>query len=212
MTLGDFGSIGYEADYHADLFAAFDMPTFWMLRQATNWMIYNPNLFVEGSAMGSGTLKLSVIELTLKFKLMLFKYTPFDYQMAWDLDNKGRICYSLGYFFEVFDLSLETEWNINECMFGVLGYLLSDDKEYKDCTYRRYVPQTPIWLVTLQDRGDSAGDYIPWECNDYAELEQERTPADENGNDIENPVKFDDLPEEQEQDDWTYDPQNVVID
>lgn len=40
---------------------------------------------------------------------------------------------------------------------------------------------------------------------------QERTPADENGNDIDNPVGFDDLPEEEEEGEWSYDPQNVVI-
>ena len=50
LTLGDYGSIGYEVDYHADLYASFDMPTYWMYRQDTNWMIYNPNLFIEAAA------------------------------------------------------------------------------------------------------------------------------------------------------------------
>jgi|Transcript_26941 hypothetical protein len=210
-TFGDYGKAGYKLDYHTDLFASFDMPTYWMLRQGTNWLIYNPNFFIEASAEGSGTLFLSVVELTISVKLMLGKYTPFDYQMAWDLDQKSRVCYSLSYFWEVFDLEVSTEWNINECSFGLLGYIskqldLIKDTDYKSCTYRRYITQTPIYQVTLQDRGDVAGDYIPWVCNDYAELEQERTPVDENGNDIDNPVGFDDLPEEQEEEDWTYDP------
>ena len=49
-------------------------------------MIYNPNVFAEAAGEVSATLHLSVIEFTLKFKLMLGKYTPFDFQMAWDMD------------------------------------------------------------------------------------------------------------------------------
>ena len=79
LTLGDYGSIGYEVDYHADLYASFDMPTYWMYRQNTNWMIYNPNFFLEAAAQVAGTLKLSVIELTIKLHVMLGKYTPFDF-------------------------------------------------------------------------------------------------------------------------------------
>lgn len=54
---------------------------------------------------------------------MLGKYTPFDFQMAWDLDQKSRVCYSLGYFWEVFDFQVQTEWDVNECYFGALGYV-----------------------------------------------------------------------------------------
>ena len=146
VTLGDWGSVGYEVDYHADLFAAFEMPTFWMLRQGTNWMIYNPNVFIEAAGMGAGTIKLSVIELTIHVNVMLGKYTPWDFQMAWDLDNKSRMCYSMGWFWEVFDLEVTTEWNINECSVGLLGYLantlnLVSNTSWKDCAYRRYVPR-----------------------------------------------------------------------
>ena len=55
------------------------MPTFWMLRQGTDWLIYNPNVFVEAGAELSGSLFLAVIEFSLKFKIMLGKYTPFDF-------------------------------------------------------------------------------------------------------------------------------------
>ena len=117
------------------------------------------------------------------------------------------MCYSLSYFWEVFDFSVSTEWHINECYFGALGGLgIATDTTYKDCYKRRYVPQTPLVQVTLLDQGDFAADYIPWQCNDYAELEQERTLADENGNDIDNPVGFDDLVEDEEEEEWTYDP------
>jgi len=87
---------------------------------------------------------------------MLGKYTPFDFQLAWDMDNKSRYCYSLSYFWEVFDLELSTEWHINECSFGLLGYLsnslnLLAGTDYKDCSKRRYVPMSPIYEVTLLD-------------------------------------------------------------
>ena len=65
--------------------------------------------------------------------------------MAWDLDEKHRVCYSLGYFWEVFDFEITTEWHINECYFGALGYVanaasLLDGADYKDCSKRRYTP------------------------------------------------------------------------
>ena len=173
-----------------------------MYRQNTNWVIYNPNIFIEAGAEGSGTLYLSVIELTIKFKIMFAKLTPFDFQMAWDLDDKARVCYSLSYFWEVFDFEIGTEWHINECSFGLLGYLakslnfmqIDGGTNWKDCSYRRYTPLTPVFQATLLDSGDVAGDFVPWECNDYAELQTERTEVDENGNDLDNPVGYDDLP------------------
>jgi len=41
--------------------------------------------------------------------------------------------------------------------------------------------------------------------------ENTRASVDENGNEIENPVGYDDLPEEEEEIVWEYDPSNVVI-
>lgn len=79
FTDTDFGKIGVQGDYFVDLYGSYEMPAFWMNRQDTNWLIYNPNIFAEAAVEGSGSLFLSVIELTIKFKLMLGKYTPFDF-------------------------------------------------------------------------------------------------------------------------------------
>ena len=180
-------------------------------------MVINPNAFIEASAEVAVTFKLAVVEFTLNLKALVGKYTPFDYQLAWDLDEKSRYCQGLGFFFEVFDFGVSTEWNINECYFGLIGALLPSlnlsyvRQNLNYCTWRTYQPQLMLYEYTLQDRGDVAQDYIPWECNDYSEL-QTGTVADENGNSLENPISYDDLLEEEEGVMWDYDPTNVVID
>ena len=124
-----------------------------MLRQGTNWMIYNPHAYIEGGAEGSFTLHLVVISLTLNVKVLLGKYTPLDFQLAWDLDEKSRVCYSYSWFWEVFDFEVWTEWEINECAFGLLGYLDKKfkilggqaDSDLKECTKRGYYPNFPVF-------------------------------------------------------------------
>lgn len=150
-----FGRVGAQIDYFADIFGSYQMPTFWLERQKTNWMIFNPNVFLEASAEGSLTLRLAVIELVIKTKVLAFRYTPFEYQLAFDLDSKSRYCQSLSYFWEVLDFNIMTEWNINECYFGLLSLFINPSKQpfldLQECSWRRYRPQLPVFEFTLQN-------------------------------------------------------------
>ena len=101
-------------------------------------------------------------------KIMGYKFAPIDYQMAWDLNNKERYCYSVGLFQEVFDISVEVETLVNECAFGIIGWITGSDK--KDCAWRRYKPQLPIWGAGLLNQADRVRDYVPWTCTDGSEL------------------------------------------
>ena len=58
----------------------------------------NPHLFGEASIWASVTLKLLIWEATLTLKLVGFKFSPLDFQVAKDLSNSDRYCSSVGYF------------------------------------------------------------------------------------------------------------------
>ena len=152
----------------ADLFAQIKSPAFWVERNNENWMVVNPHIFGEISAETEFTLKLWLLDVTMSAKIMGYKFAPIDYQMAWDLNNKERYCYSVGLFQEVFDISVEVETLVNECAFGIIGWITGSDK--KDCAWRRYKPQLPIWGAGLLNQADRVRDYVPWTCTDGSEL------------------------------------------
>ena len=173
-------------DVVADIFASYAAPTFWVRRIQEDWAIFNPNIFFEASGIGSVTIKLFYIQMTLSLKILGIRYTPLDLQISWDLDKKSRYCYSIGYLKEVFDFTIEAETYVNECYIGLLGALLSD-QEATACEWRRYKPQLPLRQLTLFDSRDTAADYVSWSCNDYAELE---TYDSNSGINADNPAGF----------------------
>ena len=102
----------------------------------------------------------------------------------------------------MFDFTLEAESYVNECYFGLGSYLLTEfgvlDQEPTACEWRRYKPQLPLRQFTAFDNLDKTSDYIPWSCNDYAELDT----YDDNSN----ASGFEDIG------DWNGDdPDNVVV-
>ena len=100
-------SLGVSSKLAADVFASLQSPAFWLSTNEQNWLIFNPHLFGEASVWTSVTLKFFILEVTLTFKLIGFKFSPLDFQVAKDLGNSTRYCSSVGYFREVFDLKLE---------------------------------------------------------------------------------------------------------
>lgn len=117
-------NFGVTVDVMTDLFASFAAPTYWLHRLGQDWMIWNPNLFIEASGYASVTISLWVIELTFTMRFVGYKITPFDFQWSWDLDKKKRSCYSVGLYQEIFDLQFEVEQNTYECYLGLLGFLI----------------------------------------------------------------------------------------
>lgn len=142
-------------------------------------MIFNPNLSAEGSVAASVTIKLWFIEVTLQAKALGYKFSPLDFQFSWDLDHKNRYCYSIGYYQQVFDFSLEIETLVDECYFGLVGIFSKTDTS--DCAWRRYDPQLPLAEYSLLDRGDKVSDYISWTCNDDSQLQSTDNTRDIDG-------------------------------
>ena len=197
-------------DIIADLFASIKSPAYWVERQQENWMVVNPHIFGEISAEIDFTIKLWLLDVTLKSKIMGYRFAPIDYQMAWDLNNKDRFCYSVGNFQEVLDVTVEVETLVSECMFGIIGWSTQTDP--RDCTWRSYQPQLPIWGIGLLDRADKVRDYVAWTCSDGSELStwDDRPDLDGDGEPDEHfhgwePSNIDDGDDIEEGDDWADD-------
>ncbi len=131
-STGDLGeSLGLYMFSDMDIFATLQMPTFWLDRGQDDWIIYNPHLFGEGSIVAGITLKLWLWNVTFSIKALGVKFSPLDFQFAWNLDSMSNYCYSVGYFQEVLDLLLEVETSALECHYGIVGWATENDKS--DC-------------------------------------------------------------------------------
>ena len=126
---------------------------------------------------------------------MVYKFSPLDFQFAWNLETMSEYCRSVSWFQEVFDLRVDVETHTNECYFGLIG-MSSDDSS--DCRWMRYRPHLPIWSTSFVDKWDRSNDYLSWQCSDQSELEViERMDEDGDGKTDENvqgfePVNIDD--------------------
>ena len=91
-------SLGLKTKIASDVYASFQSPAFWLSTNQQNWLIVNPHLFGEVSAWASVTLKFLIWEATLTLRLVGFKFSPLDFQVAKDLSNTDRYCSSVGFF------------------------------------------------------------------------------------------------------------------
>lgn len=158
-------SLGISTKIASDIYASFQSPAFRITNNDSNWMIVNPHLFGEASIWSSVTVKLIILEVTLTFKLIGFKFSPLDFQVAFDLDSTNRYCSSVGFFQDVFDIRLDISSAAYECHNGIIG-TLREGGDSSDCVWRTYQPQLPLWETTLYDKGDSTTDYVAWKCTD----------------------------------------------
>ena len=163
-------SVGLTTKLATDIFASFESPAFMITQRQMDWLVINPHLFGEGSIWFDVTFKLLLIELTLQFKVLAFRFSPLDFQFAWDLSSEGRYCSSVGYFREMFDLRLDVSSHVYECHTGLIGMLRSNS-DGTDCSWRTYSPYLPLWETTFYDQGDSVTDYVSWRCTDDSQLE-----------------------------------------
>ena len=83
-------TVGVEGTLTADIYASYQSPAFWIQRLGSNWLIYNPNIFVEASIIFEGTIKLAFIELILKLSFVGLKFTPLDATVAVDMQLRER--------------------------------------------------------------------------------------------------------------------------
>lgn len=71
-------NVGVNINAQTDVYVGYDAPLFWNYRQETNWLIFNPNIYAEASAVGELTLSFQVIEIIFKLRLIGFKFTPLE--------------------------------------------------------------------------------------------------------------------------------------
>ena len=126
-------SLGVTTKLATDIFASFESPAFMLYQNQNDWLVVNPHLFGEASIWTSVTLKLFIVEVTFSFKILGFRFSPLDFQLAMDMSSPdGRYCSSVGYFQEVFDVRLDVSSSVYECYTGFIG-LLRDGGDGYDC-------------------------------------------------------------------------------
>ena len=172
--------VGVAVNIVADMFAKIQSPAFWLSRNNDDWLVMNPHVTGELTFETAITLKLWLLDVTFIAKVVGYKFAPVDLQLAWDLNEPNRYCYSVGLFQEVFDVTLEVETLVNECIYGILGLAITD-QDTSDCVWRRYQPHLPIWGGGLLSHFDRVRDYVPWTCSDGSELSTWDTRVDSDG-------------------------------
>lgn len=147
-----------------DIFGTYESPFFQMTRGDSKWMVMNPNLFAEVSLSTGIMLSFWIWQIKISATGLFYKFSPLDFQFAWDLEKFNSYCLSVGWFQEVFDIRFDVETYTNECYYGILGMTIGDDN--RDCRWLRYKPHLPIYEITFVDKWDLNKDYLPWTCND----------------------------------------------
>ena len=98
FTTDSGGSMGISQSIAADLFASYSSPAFSITTSDRDWLVINPHLFGEASLETSITVKLILVELTLSLKILGYKFSPLDFQMALDIETGEDYCTSVGGF------------------------------------------------------------------------------------------------------------------
>jgi len=122
----------------------------------------NPKFIFEILGSFKFTLHLNFIEISLLVNVNPFKFTPFDILLRGDMMHPHRRCSGLDYKVRTFTTDLMIETNVNECYYGLLGIVT--DVDPKDCTWRKYKPELPLYRFESQDIGDVDGTYVNYRC------------------------------------------------
>ena len=59
----------------------------WLNRDSVDYLIFNPNLFAQIASLNYIRVNFWWIEWIVKFNVVAEKFTPFDYEALWNLDN-----------------------------------------------------------------------------------------------------------------------------
>ena len=104
----------------------------------------NPKFIFEVLGSISFTLHLGFIEVTLAVNVHPFKFTPFDILLRTDMMHPERYCSGFDYKVRTFETDVMLETRVNECFYGLLGFLTDTDPS--DCTWRVYKPELPLYI------------------------------------------------------------------
>ena len=84
LSLGTLTSLGFRLVTELDGFVSLAAPSFMLTLAEDRWVVINPHIFGEASGTVSFTLKLLLLEATINLKLLGIKFSPLDWQVAWD--------------------------------------------------------------------------------------------------------------------------------
>ena len=147
--------LGFEASFKLDIAAGYKVYLAWLYRDDENFLILNPNIFLQVATLNYIAIKLYWIEWWFRFNIEVEKFTPIDYQALWSLDNMDSYCNSLSWVQDFLNFDLMVEQRVMECYFGALGFIKNDGTFGPlDCEWRRYAPLQPIWSISFVDEWD----------------------------------------------------------
>jgi len=87
----------------------------------------SPKLNLEVIGDLTFTLHLNMAELTFKFNMYPFKFTPFDILLRMDATHPSRYCTGMDYIVRTFLMEIMVEWRVKECIWGTLGIVTDND-------------------------------------------------------------------------------------
>ena len=120
------------------------------------------------------TIHIGYVELTFIVNLFPFKFTPFDTLFRLDALHPTRYCSGLDWKVRAFMAQLMVEWRVYECNWGLAGILTENDA--RDCQWKNYVPQLPIFELLWDTPGNQEGSYIDTACSNWYSASWENFP------------------------------------
>lgn len=154
-SLFNFAGIGLSYKLSLDAFIGFAAPVFY-IDTSGNDVVIEPQFYVEGSTHNYIQFDLGMFSYRINGDFTGYKYTFADVQYVWSIDNPKEYCYELGWNAKALSAEVSTEQFVNECQFGIAGFLTGKTKK---CRSRRYIPEEAFYLKQFSDKYDKSGTY-----------------------------------------------------
>ena len=157
--------LGVKVGFEADLAGGYGMPFNWLHVNDENFLAFNPNAYIALAVEGVVQLKLYWIEWQFTVVSFIEKFTPFDYQALWSLDNMQKYCHSINWAQDFMDLKVSVVQRTMECQLGFLGFIPNSGAfQALNCFWHEYYPVLPVWSTSFVNEWDWHDHYLPWTC------------------------------------------------
>lgn len=80
-------TLGLATKSAAEIFAQLQSPAFLTTDRTDKWAVFNPHIFGEISIWQEFTVSLFIWQVTLSAKLLGLRFSPLDFQFAYDMAN-----------------------------------------------------------------------------------------------------------------------------
>ena len=119
-------------------------------------------------------IHLNFIELTVHLEFLPFKFTPFDFLFRLDSTATQRYCLGFDSYVRTLLAQIKFEYRVMECTYGLVGYLTGNDD--RDCFWRSYEPEIPLYSIQVTDLGDVNGEYMHYRCMNWYSADWQEWP------------------------------------